>query len=174
MAGGGKYSKYSDTLGDSPYGVDGAKGVSNKTLLKTLFKVPSGLDMKGVADTANAELVPDVLAKNPDPMIYSDDDIKLGFGAAPDIEQGPFSGQDKAEGGPANPYFPNLTSPDPSGGGSTAPIVPTPLKDEDVSVHAKRDVDGLVDPSKSSGEMSNATKINGKSLPLGKHPGSTS
>ena len=172
MPGGAKYSNYPDTLGPSPYGTDGAKGVSNKTLLKTLFKVPAGFNKDEVAATANAELVPDVLPKNPDPTIWTDpNDIKLGFGGAPDIEAGPFSGQDSALGGPANPYFPNLTSPDPSGAGSIEPIAPTQLKDEDVNIHAQRDVNGLGDPSKLSAEQSNATKITGTTLPLGKHPG---
>ena len=175
MPGGAKYSNYPDTLGPSPFGTDGAKGVSDKTLLKKLFATPSTGDQltkDAVAATANRELVPDILPKNPDPMIYTNDDIKLGFGAAPDVEKGPYSGQDTAAGGPANPYFPNLTSPDPSGAGNVNPIVPTKLKDADVSKTAVEGVGGLVDPSDSSKEMSNATKITGKPLPNGKHPGS--
>lgn len=174
MPGQGKYNYYLDTVAPSPYATPGARGAADQTLLKTLFKTPATgdqLTQAGVTATANRELVPDVLPKNPDPTIFSADDIKLGFGAAPDIEKGPFSGQDTADGGPANPYFPNLTSPDPSGGGSTAPIAPTPLADSQVSVTAKRDVDGLVDPSKTSQEMSNKTKI-GVQLTFGKHPGS--
>lgn len=172
MPGGAKYSNYPDTLGPSPFGNDGAKGVSDKTLLKSLFKAPPGLNKDEVAVTANNELCPAILPKNPDPTIFSNDDIKLGFGAAPDIEKGPFTASPSDPGAPANPYFPNLTSPDPSGAGSTSPVPPVLLNDVDVNKRAKRDVDGLVDPSKSSIEMTNATKISGKALPLGKHPGS--
>ncbi len=174
MPGGGKYGNYSDTLGTSPFGADGSRGVSSKNLLKKLFPQPSTGDLltkDGVAATANRELIPNVLPKNPDPTIWSSDNLKLGFGDTPDISQGPFSGQDKLEGGPANAYFPNLTSPDPSGAGSVAPIIPTKLDGVEVNQTAIVGVNGLTDPKDTSTEISNSTKITGISLPKGKHPG---
>ena len=174
MPGNGKYGWYPDSVPiTSPYGPAGGPGASDVSLIRTLFLEPASgdrLTMEGVKNTANRELVPDVLPKNPDPMIYSLADISLGFGAAPDITSGPFDDQLLKEGGPANPYFPNLTSPDPEGG-TINPVIPLPLTDSQVSPRATRDVDGLVNPARTSLEMSNQTKI-GKSLFKGKRPGS--
>lgn len=169
MPGQGKYSFYADTVAPSPYGAEGARGASDQTLLKTLFQPRPELRQVEVKNTANAELVPDVLPKNPDPLVYTADNIKLGFGSAPAIAQGPYTTSDI--GAPANPWIPNLTSPDPSGAGSTAPITVTELSPEQVNKHAIPGVDGLVDPSVSSAEQSNATKV-GTTLVPGKHPGS--
>jgi hypothetical protein len=169
MPGQGKYSFYADTVAPSPFGAEGARGASNQTLLKTLFAPRPEMAQAAVKATANAELVPDVLPKNPDPLVYSADDIKLGFGASPSIPNGPYGTTDI--GAPANPWVPNLTSPDPTGAGGTSPITALPLDPIDVNKHAIPGVDGLVDPAVSSAEQSNATKI-GTTLVLGKHPGS--
>lgn len=173
MPGQGKYGFYSDQLpqGTKAFGQPaGGRGVADYTLLGTLFKGPGGLDSKTVAATANAKLCPDV-QDNPDPQIYTDDNVKLGFGSAPDVAKGPFNGEDKAEGGTSNPYFPNLASPDPTGSGRVDPVAPTPVDPAEVNGHAQPGVNGLVNPIVASTEMSNATKI-GKTLIPGKHPGS--
>lgn len=171
MPGQGKYSYYADTITPSPYGADGGFGASDQTLIKTVFPPRPELARASVEATANAELVPDVLPKNPDPLIYTADNIKLGFGSAPDILSGPFGPGANGPGNPANPWVPNLTSPDPSGAGSISPIDATKLDPEQVNRHAIPGVDGLVNPSVSSAEQSNATKI-GTTLIPGKHPGS--
>ena len=108
MPGQGKYSHYSDTVPlDSPFGVaEGGFGASNQTLIKTVFPPRPELVKAAVTATANAELCPDVLPKNPDPLVYSEDDIKLGFGASPDIAAGPYTTSDI--GAPANAWAPNL------------------------------------------------------------------
>ena len=168
MPGQGKYGFYADTVAPSPFGAEGARGASNQTLLKTLFTPRPELAQAAVVQTANKELVPDVLPKNPDPLVYTNDDIKLGFGAAPSIADGPFT--TSTVGAPASPWFPNLTSPDPSGAGGTSPIDAVPLDPGTVNKNAIPGVDGLVDPSVASAQQSNATKI-GTTLVLGKHPG---
>jgi hypothetical protein len=164
MPGGGKYSYYSDSLPVSKLGLPGAKGVSNQTLMKSLYVMPKGTDMKGVQDIANALMLPDKHPVNPDPSVYTDDDMKQGFGGAPDV---PKDASTSRVGDPANAYFPNLTSP---GEGVTSPVVPTNSKPEDVNVHAVAGVDGLVNPAVTSNQMSNATKV-GTKLQLGKRPG---
>lgn len=169
MPGQGKYSHYADTVAPSPYAAEGGYGASDQTLIKTLFPPRPELAKAAVAATANAVLVPDVLPKNPDPLVYTADNIKLGFGSAPDIASGPYTTSDI--GAPANAWVPNLTSPDPSGAGSVAPISATELDPSQVNKHAIPGVDGLVNPSVSSAEQSNATKI-GTTLIPGKHPGS--
>lgn len=169
MPGQGKYSFYADTVAPSPYSAEGGRGASNQTLMKTIFQQRPEMQKVAVATTANAELVPNVLPKNPDPLVYTADNIKLGFGSSPDIASGPYTVSDV--GAPANPWIPNLTSPDPSGAGSTAPISATPLTPNEVNIHAIPGTDGLVNPSVSSIEQSNATKIGTVLIP-GKHPGS--
>lgn len=169
MPGQGKYSFYADTVAPSPFGAEGARGASNQTLLKSLFAPRPEMKQAAVAETANKELVPDVLPKNPDPLVYTSDNIKLGFGSSPDIEDGPYT--TSTIGAPASPWFPNLTSPDPSGAGGTSPVDAVPLDPADVNKNAIPGVDGLVNPSVSSAQQSNATKI-GTTLIPGKHPGS--
>lgn len=169
MPGQGKYSFYADTVAPSAYSAEGGPGSSDQTLIKTVFVQRPEMAKAAVAATANAELVPDILPKNPDPLIYTNDNIKLGFGSAPDILAGPYTVSDI--GAPANPWIPNLTSPDPSGAGSIAPIPALELEPEQVNRHAIPGVDGLVNPSVSSAEQSNATKV-GTTLIPGKHPGS--
>jgi hypothetical protein len=165
MPGGGKYSYYSDSLPVSKLGLPGTKGVSNQTLMKSLYVMPKGTDMKGVQDIANALMLPDKHPVNPDPSILTDDDIKQGFGAAPDV---PKDVTVTRIGDPANAYFPNLESP---GEGVTSPVVPRNDKPEDINVHAVVGVDGLLNPAVTSNQMSNATKV-GTKLQLGKRPGS--
>jgi hypothetical protein len=169
MPGQGKYGFYADTVAPSAFGAEGARGASNQTLLKTLFAVRPEMTQTGVTATANRELVPDVLPKNPDPTIYSADDIKLGFGESPDVAGGPYT--TSTVGAPANAWVPNLTSPDPSGAGGTSPIDALPLDPQTVNKNAVIGIDGLINPAVSSAEQSNATKI-GTTLVLGKHPGS--
>jgi hypothetical protein len=164
MPGGGKYSYYSDSLPVSKLGIEGAKGVSNKSLIKSLYVMPTGTDMAGVQAIANALMLPDKHPVNPDPSIFSDDDLKQGFGASPDI---PKDTSITRVGDPANAYYPNLASP---GEGVTSPVVPTNTKPEDVNIHAVAGIDGLINPSVTSNQMSNATKI-GTKLQLGKRPG---
>jgi hypothetical protein len=164
MPGGGKYSFYSDTLPVSKLGLEGAKGVSNKSLLKSLFSSPDGLDMAGVQTTANKFLVPDVQPINPDPSIFTDEDMKLGFGNAPDM---PKDVSIKNVGDPANAYFPNLASP---GEGVTVPVTPTNSDPAVINPRAVPGVDGLVNPADTSKQMSNATKIGTKLTP-GRRPG---
>lgn len=174
MPGQKKYSHYADTVPvDSPFGVvAGGRGASDQRLIKTVFPVQPGMEYAAVAATANAELCPDVLPKNPDPTIYTEDNIKLGFGSSPNVEDGPFGdGAIGKIGSPASPWFPNLTSPDPSGAGVIAPIPGVALDPAIVNKNAIPGVDGLVNPSVASTQQSNATKV-GTVLVPGKHPGS--
>jgi hypothetical protein len=170
MPGQKKYSHYADTVPvDSPFGVvAGGRGASDQKLIKTVFPVQPGMEYAAVAATANAELCPDILPKNPDPTIYTNDNIKLGFGSAPNIEDDVKMG---VIGGPSSPWFPNLTSPDPSGAGGVSPIQAVPFDPAVINKNASPDVDGLVNPADSSAQQSNATKV-GTVLTPGKHPGS--
>lgn len=185
MAGNKKYNNYEPSDARPEFSdVDGNtkapapdSGRANYALLKSLFggdaKSKELYSYEQVVARADKYLAPNKQVdggyffgevyldfQNPDPALH-----------APNIE----NEVDPAAlgvGGPSSPWTPNLSSPDPTGGGSTAPVDPVILDPALINSNAQPGVDGLVDPAESALSMYNGNKLspNGSTIPLGSRP----
>lgn len=187
MAGQAKYTNYAPVQKDISTG--GASppsmGKANYPLLNTLFGtrpdvIPftnSPADLKPLMDRANLLLTPPKAEadpvwfpkgvylnfQNPDPSLQAPDVPNINVGAL-----GP--------GGPASPYFPNLTSTDTTGAGNTEPVqalvmgINEPDGTQDVVLGANNNT---AVPSVTSLNMFLGNKLGENSLLPGFRPGRT-
>lgn len=152
MSGQGKYTKFAPQRAPSPFkagtsNADPKYGRANDSILNRCFKQPdiipasnSPEDLEStILKSANELLLPvvqdsypewfpngkvymDFNISNPDPELSAPDLPNV------DVTQGEYA----AAGGVTNVYTPNLKSPDPSGAGSIAPVVPVQISPEEL------------------------------------------
>lgn len=175
MAGQGKYTRYVPVDPPAPLSTGGSSppslGTHSWSVSRLLFKM--GIDLTNPPDImarANKFLTPP--KQDADPILFPKG-VYLNFQnpdpaySSPDVKSIDVSSM--GPGGPANPWSPNQGSPDPSGGGSVAPVPAVLRAATDVQPNVQIGQNGTVDPADTSKDMFDGSQLP-SALTLGTHP----